>query len=153
MAYFHNSGRPRPARVFAVLEPGEAPDRAAAVSPGTARTTVLLPVAPGAPRRRAVWPAAAVGLVVLAATVVLYLKSSPGPVEVVPTIATRPVKPARTSIFAPSKTVVTGENWTYGRTGKPPKQTLPSAAAVAAYRNEMEKLAERQRQQLSASRR
>ncbi|MBI3893602.1 MAG: hypothetical protein HY303_18950 [Candidatus Wallbacteria bacterium] len=149
MAYFHISGRPRPPRVFAVLEPGEAPLRAPG-APGATRTTVLLAVPRQPPKRlRRLWPAVAGGCL-LAVAAAIYLKVSGGPIESELPVAARPAKPARPSIFAPSKPVVTGENWTYGRTGKPPHQTVPSAAALTAYRNEMEKVAERQRKQLSA---
>ncbi len=150
MAYFHISGRPRPQRVFALLEPGEAPAPGAAPR-SSARTTLLLPL-PGqlqAGQRRFLWPALAGGCTLLLAAGI-YLKLSGGVAESESVVAVRPVKSARPSIFAPSKPVVTGENWTYGRVGKAPRQTVPSPAALAAYRNEMEKVAERQKKQLSA---
>lgn len=137
-------------RVHGLLDPGEPlplPSKAAIAGRSRAVTVAMeaLPV-PGQERPRWVVPGmAALGIAVLA--VGLYFRA-PEPEPTLAVAATpRPLaKPARASIFAGSKPSIAQENWSYGRVGAPPRHGVPSQAALAAFRNDMEKLAEKQKQ-------
>lgn len=154
MPSYHISGRPPPLRVFGTLDPSE-PLPPLARSGTTARSRMVTQVMPavGAPdpheRRRWLVPGLA-GVGVLAAVTVAVFLRAPPVQEQRPATVAAPVKPARSSFFSPSRPVLAQKSWEYGRVGTSPRQTLPSPAALEAYRNEMEKLPEKQKALLSS---
>ncbi len=151
MAHYHISGRPRPERVCALLSPEEPlPDASTATTSVRARatTTVMAVVEPAGKHSHIFWPVAG-GVGVLAASLVLYFgwqEPAPSSTNTMRRATQRP----KTSLFSSKKPVLKQEEWTYGRKGKPPEQSLPSRKDIARYAKEIEALKEKQQEEMAA---